>query len=119
MAQTTIDTLLVRIKADTKQLESELKKLRSKTQQSTKQMSKGFMQLDKGLARTVRNIGLVGGAIGVAFGVANGPSIEFFNPIKSDKLQSSQAFCLISSNFLGATEVLIILALVHCILSIL
>ena len=68
MAQTTIDTLLVRIKADTKQLESELKKLRSKTQQSTKQMSKGFMQLDKGLARTVRNIGLVGGAIGVAFG---------------------------------------------------
>ena len=67
MAQTTVDTLLVKIQADTKQLQSELKKLQSKTQQSTKQMSKGFMQLDKGLARTVKRVGLVGGAIATAF----------------------------------------------------
>lgn len=68
MAQTTVDTLLVKIKADTKQLENELKKLQGKTQQTSKNMSKGFMQFDKGLARTVRNIGLVGGAIGAVFG---------------------------------------------------
>ena len=68
MAQTTVDTLLVKIKADTKQLENELKKLQGKTQQTSKNMSKGFMQFDKGLARTVRNIGLVGGALGAVFG---------------------------------------------------
>ncbi len=68
MAETTVDTLLVKIKADTKQLEGELKKLQGKTQQTSKNMSKGFMQFDKGLARTVRNIGLVGGAIGAVFG---------------------------------------------------
>ena len=68
MAQTTVDTLLVKIKADTKQLESELKKLQGKTQQTSKNMSKGFLHFDRGLARTVKKIGLVGGAIGAVFG---------------------------------------------------
>ena len=68
MAQTTVDTLLVKIKADTKQLESELKKLQGKTRQTSKNMSKGFLQFDRGLARTVKTIGLVGGAIGAVFG---------------------------------------------------
>ena len=32
-------------------------------------MSKGFLQFDRGLARTVKTIGLVGGAIGAVYGV--------------------------------------------------
>ena len=68
MANTTIDTLLVKIKADTKSLEAELKKVQGKTQQASKGMSKGFQHFDRGLARTVRKVGLVGGAITAAFG---------------------------------------------------
>ena len=68
MAQTTIDTLLVKIKADTKQLETELKKVQRTTAQTSSSMSNSFKKFDASLGKAIKRTALVGGAIGTAFG---------------------------------------------------
>jgi len=83
MAQTTVDTLLIKIEADMKSLKREMDKVKKTTQQTSKGVGKGFDGINKKLketSKTARNVGL---AIGTAFaGVAikkiinTGQSIE-------------------------------------------
>lgn len=68
MATTTIDTLLVKIQADTKQLERELTKVKRTTEQTTSKMASSFKKFDASLGRAIKRTALVGGAIGGAFG---------------------------------------------------
>ena len=67
MAKTTVDTLLVKIQADTKQLVQELERLKSKTDKSTNKMAKSFDKVGQATSKLRKLIIGVGSVIATAF----------------------------------------------------
>lgn len=93
MAKTTVDTLLVKIQADSQQLVRELEKLKGKTQQTSKKMSDSFKKFDQALGKAIKRTALVGGAIGVAFGtVAIRKIVQTGSSIESLQIRLKQLF---------------------------
>tara|TARA_E500000178_G_scaffold327884_1_gene357358 strand:- start:380 stop:2689 length:2310 start_codon:yes stop_codon:yes gene_type:complete len=71
MANTTVDTLLIQIKADMKSLKAEMDKIKKVSDNTSKNVSKGFDNINKKLSETSSRALKVGAAIGTAFaGVA-------------------------------------------------
>ena len=93
MAKTTVDTLLVKIQADSQQLVRELEKLKGKTQQTSKKMSDSFKKFDQALGKAIKRTALIGGAIGVAFGtVAIRKIVQTGSSIESLQIRLKQLF---------------------------
>ena len=68
MAKTTVDTLLVKIEADLNQLKKELSKTQKQTQHFSKDFKKNFASMGNSTVKLAKNLALVGGAVGTAFG---------------------------------------------------
>lgn len=68
MAKTTVDTLLVKIEADLGSLKKELGKVNKQTGHFTKDFKKNFANMGASAVRLSKNLALVSGAVGVAFG---------------------------------------------------
>ena len=93
MAKTTVDTLLVKIQADSQQLIRELEKLKGKTQQTSKKMSDSFKKFDQALGKAIKRTALIGGAISVAFGtVAIRKIVQTGSSIESLQIRLKQLF---------------------------
>tara|TARA_B100001057_G_scaffold488345_1_gene572534 strand:+ start:65 stop:2332 length:2268 start_codon:yes stop_codon:yes gene_type:complete len=68
MAKTTVDTLLVKIEADLGSLKKELGKVNKQTKHFSNDFKKNFQSMGRSTLALSRNLALVGGAVGVAFG---------------------------------------------------
>ena len=67
MAQTTVDTLLIKIQSDMAGLRKDLAKIQGQTQQTTKRMEKSFDSFNRKLGETSKRAIAVGGALATAF----------------------------------------------------
>jgi hypothetical protein len=71
MAKTTVDTLLVRIEADLDSVKKELGKAQKQTKHFSRDFKKNFQSMGKATLGVAKNLALVGGGIGLAFGAVS------------------------------------------------
>lgn len=93
MAQTTVDTLLIKIQADMAGLQREMGKVKKSVDSGSKDINRSLSSINSKISSTISNFAKVGAAIGVAFtGVAIRNIVKTGSEIEQLEIRLSKMF---------------------------